>query len=252
LRDAHHYLSVRGRKAAPDISVETGSYEHAGLVVDAVMDSGDFEQEAFEFEAGGWGIDTAAPEIPHRPGEPAARGPAPKGIIEPAKIMKKLDDLLWENDNVFDYLWFSSKAAAEGKRVKRAASALLDVLTAEAAVAGVNLDALSNIVKPGRSTVYKMAERGREALARERKVGHEATKGEENESDMTTVQLEAVRRENREEHEKTRALIQEEMHDVFRVLATFRETPAEEWASHLEGRVHNAVVVDISDRRKTA
>jgi hypothetical protein len=247
VRDKHHYLR-KGRKpkAAPDIDYvdaieaagefgisETEAATYASPVWRERYDPETGEAVAIEaaglevpeLSAGGWHIETGAPEVPHRQGEPAPLGPAPKGERRPARIEETLRDLLCDEE-VFDAYFDASGAAYNGKRPKRAASHFRDVWTAKSVEDGVNIDALSRVSGVPKRTIRNRLNRGKLALV--------APKGDGENTMTNTGVLEHVDARFDQLEER----LEEEMNDIFRVLWAFRhgETSAEDWQAYLAER----------------
>jgi hypothetical protein len=255
LRDKHSYLHKGKRpKVSPDISVEGGSYEHAMSVVDSVMAMNgeedlysllvekdeEFKEEddspsVPDFAAGGWQIDTAAPEVPHRPGEPAPKGPAPKGITRPDLIWKALVRAAFTPESIA-YLEQQVARGEAGEKIK-----WNDVYTwwgLLIATSGVNVQAVTNISGRGHSTIKRW-------VTNSKKVSQASAKGGgENEVNYSKLRQHIDARFDCLERRQA-----EDAADIFRAIMAFRETPAEDWQRYVDEHEYTPKEALIGDRR---
>jgi hypothetical protein len=155
------------------------------------------------------------------------RGRPTTGVCDTRRVEEELLRLLWDDEDIFDAYFNASGAAYNGKRAKTAAKDFRYVLTAKAlGEANHNAATLSRVTGKSLSTLYDWRDRGRERLE---KLGTNSPIDEENEMRETTV-LEHI--DSR--FEKLERKLESEVNDVMRVLAAFRETPAEDWRRNID------------------
>jgi hypothetical protein len=195
IRQSHRYLrkSRRKPKAVPDFGLvdpveaagedddtfiedgETGelleevSYDDTFSEDDEESESEEIERlffsaQRFDFAAAGWGIDPAAPEVPHRPGEPDPLGRPPTGIRHPERVGKKIGRLLREDDDLFERYVHAAFDFHDpnGQRKKRQLTDFRDIWSAAAKESDVNVDALSRVSGVKRRQINKRVKRGLE------------------------------------------------------------------------------------------
>jgi hypothetical protein len=238
LRDVHRYVggTSRQRGIGPDAPIEAEDTDE-----DAVMDIALYEEGPdAEFLKQGWHIETAAPEVPYRAGEPIPRGRPRKGVEDEGEIWLALFDVLEQNPDLVANLGATESSEWPGlyflspEQWRDLMGVLLNELDD---VLPINMNAAQRaLVHYPRSTLYRMKANGK-------RVRHNSPKGGEGDDEMQVLEkLEQVAAAQ----ERLEAQLRAERDEMFRVLYAFRygETPAEEWERFLEERDSSADAAD--------